>query len=399
MKSVYAECIYDKPLDKLTPMLPDICSFCKSGCNGNTVLHKGIDLEADKEDPVYAVCDGIVRRTASKVVYDSFLIIEHQSTAGNFFAFYGHISSSLDMNSVVEKGDVIGTVAEWVDSEGLPQPHNTHIHFGINKDNTNGPWGYGNTGESCEDLRVLGWRDPIKFLGFENSSLVVGDFYLKGTEVVEGELFDAQAKIHNNSDEDYQIDGYALEIHQADSLYCRLEFNDTPIDIAPCGYIQLSGDNTNDCNGKFIPGIYNVAVSIKKQAGWIVIAEQGLKINESPFSDISTDHPYYSAISELCKIGVIEGYPDGEFKSSNPINRAEFLKILTLTAKSSDQSLLDKVRDYVEFPDVPSNEWFEPYVREGYEAEIIDGHDDGTFGPGGNINRAEAAKMALNAFQ
>lgn len=45
------------------------------------------------------------------------------------------------------------------------------------------------------------------------------------------------------------------------------------------------------------------------------------------------------------------------------------------------------------FPDVPLDAWFEQDVRNMVEWDVIRGHDDGTFKPADNVNRAELSAM------
>ncbi|MFW5790413.1 MAG: S-layer homology domain-containing protein, partial [Bacillota bacterium] len=44
---------------------------------------------------------------------------------------------------------------------------------------------------------------------------------------------------------------------------------------------------------------------------------------QANFSDVSEDHWAYDAVEELQAAGVIEGYPDGEFKGSQNLTRYE----------------------------------------------------------------------------
>ncbi len=49
------------------------------------------------------------------------------------------------------------------------------------------------------------------------------------------------------------------------------------------------------------------------------------------------------------------------------------------------------------FPDVYETEWYFPYVMAGAEAEIVNGYDDGTFKPGDDVNLAELLKIIVLA--
>ena len=93
--------------------------------------------------------------------------------------------------------------------------------------------------------------------------------------------------------------------------------------------------------------------------------------------------------------GIIEGYPDGTLRPNQPINRAEALKILLLTA-NADRILADLGSPdlpHALFPDVPTNAWFAGYVVKGQALGLIEGYHDGTFRPEQPITRAEAAKI------
>lgn len=110
------------------------------------------------------------------------------------------------------------------------------------------------------------------------------------------------------------------------------------------------------------------------------------------FSDVTLDTPNSEAIAYLKEQGVLGGYPDGSFKPTQSLNRAELLKILVegkgITPNSSYTNC---------FPDV-KNEWFAKYVCYAKEQGWISGYPDGTFRPSSNVNKVEAIKMLLEVF-
>jgi uncharacterized protein YkwD len=110
------------------------------------------------------------------------------------------------------------------------------------------------------------------------------------------------------------------------------------------------------------------------------------------FND-AIEHRYKAAIEYAQKNRIVKGYDDGTFKPNNPLNRAEFTKILV-------ESILGQTPGppgEACFPDVESGQWFEKYVCYG-KGKLFDGYPDGTFQPGNNVNVAEAAKIVSNAF-
>ena len=111
------------------------------------------------------------------------------------------------------------------------------------------------------------------------------------------------------------------------------------------------------------------------------------------FSDVRGCHSSYPAIRYMKDFGIVEGYADGTFKPEQPINRAEFTKIL--------MGVLDgdgRMCKMAPFPDAPMTEWYGQAVHKARCHGVIDGYPDGTFRPGNLINYAEAAKIAANAY-
>jgi LPXTG-site transpeptidase (sortase) family protein len=107
------------------------------------------------------------------------------------------------------------------------------------------------------------------------------------------------------------------------------------------------------------------------------------------FSDVSFTHPNYEAINYLQVQNIVSGYPGDGFRPDNPINRAEFTKIIT-EAYYKGQAGGSNC-----FPDV-GTEWFAKYVCFTKTLNFISGYPDGSFKPANNINFAEIAKILVN---
>lgn len=114
----------------------------------------------------------------------------------------------------------------------------------------------------------------------------------------------------------------------------------------------------------------------------------------NPFPDTNIDSPEGKAAAELHRRSVIAGFPDGEFKGSRNINRAEAAKILLLSKGIETPNVFNDRR----FWDVKEGEWYEKYVIAASENEIINGYPDGTFKPEDSVNTAEFLKMITLAF-
>ena len=93
----------------------------------------------------------------------------------------------------------------------------------------------------------------------------------------------------------------------------------------------------------------------------------------------------------------IVGYPDGNVKPEGNITRAEVATIFVrlLTDESRDE-FWSQTNPY---SDVSEDDWYNNAVSTLTNAGIIDGYEDGTFKPNGNITRAEFATIAVRFFE
>ncbi len=111
------------------------------------------------------------------------------------------------------------------------------------------------------------------------------------------------------------------------------------------------------------------------------------------FSDVSSDNGYKTAIDYLAKQRVVSGFFDGEFKPQQRITRAELAKIV-VGARGESPS----VREFRSCFDDVANEWYARFVCFAKNANWLSGYADGKFRPGAEVNRAEAAKIIVNAL-
>ncbi len=93
----------------------------------------------------------------------------------------------------------------------------------------------------------------------------------------------------------------------------------------------------------------------------------------------------------------IVGYEDGSVQPEGDITRAEVATIFfrLLTDESRD-AFWSQTNDYT---DVPADAWYNNAVSTLTNAGILDGYEDGTFKPDGNITRAEFATIAVRFFE
>lgn len=115
-----------------------------------------------------------------------------------------------------------------------------------------------------------------------------------------------------------------------------------------------------------------------------------------PFIPISpTSTPSPSAAPELNDedhYAYIVGYPDGSIQPNGTITRAEVATIFfRLLTDESREAYWSKTND---FSDVNIDEWYNNAISTMVSAGILNGYEDGTFNPNGEITRAEFATIA-----
>ena len=86
----------------------------------------------------------------------------------------------------------------------------------------------------------------------------------------------------------------------------------------------------------------------------------------------------------------IMGFDDGTFRADNSITRAQVASMLYNLGEIGKSAGKGKT-----FPDVKNSEWYYEAVMALTEAGVINGNDDGTFGPEKSITRAEFVAMII----
>jgi hypothetical protein len=107
------------------------------------------------------------------------------------------------------------------------------------------------------------------------------------------------------------------------------------------------------------------------------------------FSDVKGDwaEPFISA---LIAKGILQGYPDGTFKPSQLVTRAEFAAIL---AKAFN---LQPTRPGKIFADIPQTYWAAKVIEKADRSGFLSGYDDRTFAPNQPILRIESLVSVIN---
>ena len=120
-------------------------------------------------------------------------------------------------------------------------------------------------------------------------------------------------------------------------------------------------------------------------------SRDALLTDVNPFTDVESGRWSNRAISTLFNADIISGYPDGTFRPSAPITRAEFA---TIAAKFDDLDLGSASK----FTDIVGH-WAEDYITSSENKGWIKGYPDMTFKPQQDITRAEAMTLINNVLE
>lgn len=111
----------------------------------------------------------------------------------------------------------------------------------------------------------------------------------------------------------------------------------------------------------------------------------------SKFADVDSGAWFAKNVGYAAENNIVSGYEDGSFRPQNTITREEFAAMICRFMKY-DTSASEV------FSDVPSEHWAAPYIAAMKANGIISGYEDGSFGLGKNITRAETIAIINRAL-
>ncbi len=107
---------------------------------------------------------------------------------------------------------------------------------------------------------------------------------------------------------------------------------------------------------------------------------------EEMFSDVSNDAWYSEALTYAVSTGLLKGYTNGKFGTSDGIQRQDFLVML---ARFDGADLTAYANNYGNFTDVSADSYYEAAVNWGKANNIVNGYVNGAFGVGDKITREQ----------
>lgn len=106
--------------------------------------------------------------------------------------------------------------------------------------------------------------------------------------------------------------------------------------------------------------------------------------------------PCEPAVTALINEGVISGYPDGTFRPSNTISRAEACVVAVKSMKVSDSDVTAAPASG--FTDLAGYDWASKYINYGVKQGLIKGYPDGSFRPAASVTENEMSAMLIHSL-
>lgn len=140
--------------------------------------------------------------------------------------------------------------------------------------------------------------------------------------------------------------------------------------------------------------LFNIALATSMATAAIVAVAPVDAEAAKSFSDLAPTDPHYPNVMNLTERGVINGYPDGTFKPYEPIHRGHAAKILALALGLDTKNVKDPG-----FKDISKSYPYYGEIAALVEAGIINGFEDGTYGPNKHLTRGQMAKIISRAYE
>ena len=115
---------------------------------------------------------------------------------------------------------------------------------------------------------------------------------------------------------------------------------------------------------------------------------------DNAFHDVNADDWFNVPVSTLSRMGIIGGYPSGDFQPNAPISRAEFAAVATRFFENTDIAYEEGL-----FSDIRGDEWFAKNFAAAFQLGLIGGYPDGSVRPARTITRAEACAIVNRTLQ
>ncbi|RYG72922.1 hypothetical protein EU245_08235 [Lentibacillus lipolyticus] len=200
--------------------------------------------------------------------------------------------------------------------------------------------------------------------------------------------------VHHSMDTDW----YRVEVDTMRKLTVELTNPSNTLDVTaeilaadgPMATMDKQGTGGNEHRTLIVDaGTYYINVN-EKHDRW----------SDVPYEvSISTGFPdverYTEEINDLAQKGIISGYPDGTFRPGQKVTRLQAIQMI-LSEMDVDVAQTDAPNPG--FTDVTTATYGYSAIAKAAELGLIDGKEDGSFDPSGNLTRGQMAAILVSAY-
>ena len=113
---------------------------------------------------------------------------------------------------------------------------------------------------------------------------------------------------------------------------------------------------------------------------------------QTRFTDVPQGYWAENFIQNLTDRGIIAGFPDGQFRPNDPVTRAQYAAMVRNAFSKA------RIRNSMQFVDVPVSYWAEPAITQAYAMGFMAGYPGNIFNPNQNIPRAQVLVSLANGL-
>ncbi len=172
-----------------------------------------------------------------------------------------------------------------------------------------------------------------------------------------------------------------------------LNVNPSPIQITAIKKVNDQTIQVSYRTGTGVPKYDAMSIMMEDVLFPPIIILQEEAGTKKTFTDLPKEEQYVQAIGHLYDLGVVNGYPDGTYKPTQPVSRQEFT---TMVVKGASIPLLKNQTST--FTDVKNDLWSKDYIMTLTARGIIQGKAPQKFAPQDTITLGEVAALLNRTF-
>ncbi len=244
-----------------------------------------------------------------------------------------------------------------------------------------------------------GAKTPSTFNGTAEISLTEGQGYFSKDELTRDDFYDGKAEIYFTATSQDAVkikikSGVILGVSDRISVDMAKEFTD--VKETNTYYVAINSLYNDGVINGFSDGTFKPYNNINRAEATKMLLlglSKPVSSGNVDFTDVEDGVWFIDFLYTAMTDGIVNGFPDNTFRPANNINRAEFFKILLLTADVD----ADDIR-YSPFDDVSVDDWYAPYAKYARDNDLLD-FEQGKFEPAKEISRGEVAEALYRLTQ